>query len=41
METLLSKQIQTFKLTEDQELLRKTIREVSEENFREKAILCN
>ena len=37
METLLEKQVQTFKLTEEQELLRKTIREVSEENFKEKA----
>ncbi len=37
MEKLLEKQIQTFKLTEDQELLRKTIREIAEENFKEKA----
>lgn len=33
---LLEKQEQTFKLTEDQELLRKTIREIAEENFKEK-----
>ena len=37
MEKLLEKQIQTFKLTEEQELLRKTIREIAEENFKEKA----
>ena len=37
MTTLLEKQIQTFKLTEEQELLKKTIREVAEENFKEKA----
>ena len=37
MEKLLEKQSQTFRLTEEQELLRKTIREVSEENFKEKA----
>ena len=37
MTTLLEKQDQTFKLTEEQELLRKTIREISEENFKEKA----
>ena len=37
MQKLLSKQTQTFKLTEEQELLRKTVREVSEENFKEKA----
>ncbi len=37
MESLLEKRSQTFKLTEEQELLRKTIREVSEENFKEKA----
>ena len=33
----LDKSIQTFNLTEEQELLRKTIREVAEENFKEKA----
>lgn len=37
MEKLLEKHSQTFKLTEEQELLRKTIREVAEENFKEKA----
>ena len=37
MQNLLEKQMQTFNLTEEQELLRKTIREVSEENFKEKA----
>ena len=37
MEKLLEKQSQTFNLTEEQEMLRKTIREVSEENFKEKA----
>jgi len=37
MEKVLEKDIQTFKLTEDQELLRKTIRDVAEENFKEKA----
>ena len=37
METLLEKQIQALKLNEEQELLRKTIREVSKENFKEKA----
>ena len=37
MEKLLEKQTQTFKLTEDQELLHKTIREVAQENFCEKA----
>lgn len=37
MQKILEKQLQTFKLTEEQELLRKTIREVSEENFKEKA----
>ncbi len=37
MAKVLEKQIQTFKLTEDEKLLRKTIREVSEENFKEKA----
>ena len=37
MKTVLEKQAQTFKLTEDQELLRKTIREVAQENFKEKA----
>lgn len=37
MEKFLEKQIQTFRLTEEQELLRKTIREVAEENFKEKA----
>ncbi|MBI2995752.1 MAG: acyl-CoA dehydrogenase [Candidatus Melainabacteria bacterium] len=37
MKQLLEKQIQTFKLTSEQELLRKTIHEVAEENFKEKA----
>lgn len=37
MEKLLEKQTQTFTLTEEQELLRKTIREIAEENFKEKA----
>ena len=37
MEKLLQKRSQTFKLTEEQELLRKTIREIAEENFKEKA----
>ena len=34
MTKLLEKQIQTFKLTEEQELLRKTIREIAEEILR-------
>ena len=37
MQKTLDKQIQTFKLTEEQDLLRKTIREIAEENFKEKA----
>ena len=37
MQKLLENQIQTFKLTEEQELLCKTIREVARENFKEKA----
>ena len=37
MTKVLEKQIQTFNLTEEQELLRRTIREVAEENFKEKA----
>ncbi|MBI3589865.1 MAG: acyl-CoA dehydrogenase family protein [Candidatus Melainabacteria bacterium] len=37
MEKLLEKQIQTFKLTEEQELLRKTVREIAGDNFKEKA----
>lgn len=37
MQKLLEKQLQIFKLTEEQELLRKTIREVAQENFKEKA----
>lgn len=37
MKKVLEKDVQTFKLTEDQELLRKTIREVAEDNFKEKA----
>ena len=37
MTKVLEKQSQTFRLTEEQELLKKTIREVAEENFKEKA----
>lgn len=37
MEKLIEKEKQTFNLTEEQELLRKTIREIAEENFKEKA----
>ena len=37
MQKLLDKETQTFNLTEEQELLKKTIREVAEENFKEKA----
>ncbi len=37
MEKLIEKERQTFNLTEEQELLRKTIREIAEENFKEKA----
>ncbi|OGI08710.1 MAG: acyl-CoA dehydrogenase [Candidatus Melainabacteria bacterium RIFCSPLOWO2_02_FULL_35_15] len=37
MNNFLINQTQTFRFTEEQELLRKTIREVAEENFKEKA----
>jgi alkylation response protein AidB-like acyl-CoA dehydrogenase len=37
MKDLLEKQTLNFKLTEEQEMLRKTIREIAEENFKEKA----
>ena len=37
MQNILEKQTQTFKLTEEQELLKKTIRAVAGENFKEKA----
>src|SRR3989338_9815518 len=37
MQKLIEKTTQSFQLTEEQELLRKTVREVSEENFKEKA----
>ena len=37
MENVIEKADYTFKLTEEQELLKKTISEVSEENFKEKA----
>ena len=37
MAQTLEKNLQTFNLTKEQEMLRKTIREVAEENFKEKA----
>lgn len=37
MEKLLERHLQTFKLTQDQELLHRTICEVAQENFKEKA----
>ena len=37
MEKVLEKYEMTFKLSEDQELLRKTIREIAKENFKDKA----
>ena len=37
MQNTLEKQFQTFKLTEEQELLQKTVRDIAEENFKEKA----
>ena len=37
MKELLEKQTLSFRLTEEQEMLRKTIREIADENFKEKA----
>ena len=37
MKELLEKQTLSFRLTEEQDMLRKTVREISEENFKEKA----
>ena len=36
MKELLEKQTLSFRLTEEQEMLRKTVREIGEETFKEK-----